>query len=63
MQVALKCADIGHLSCPLMLHQRWTDKLREEFFIQVCPLMDRALCQILRHSKHHEIQQYYQSTE
>ncbi|KAK9831575.1 hypothetical protein WJX74_000880 [Apatococcus lobatus] len=51
-QVALKCADIGHLSCPLALHQRWTDQLREEFFLQgdqeqqhrlkVSPLMDRS---------------------
>ncbi|KAK9831722.1 hypothetical protein WJX74_007234 [Apatococcus lobatus] len=50
-QVALKCADVGHLSCPLALHQRWTVQLREEFFLQgdqeqqhrlkVSPLMDR----------------------
>ncbi|KAK9831614.1 hypothetical protein WJX74_002581 [Apatococcus lobatus] len=51
-QVALKCADIGHLSCPQALHQRWTHQLREEFFqqgdrekvhgLKVSPLMDRA---------------------
>ena len=31
LQIALKCSDIGHLSCPRALHQRWTAQLREEF--------------------------------
>ncbi|KAK9863469.1 hypothetical protein WJX84_000706 [Apatococcus fuscideae] len=51
-QVALKCSDIGHLACPLPLHQRWTAQLRDEFFSQgdlerkrglrVSALMDRG---------------------
>ncbi len=52
LQIALKCADIGHLSCPQVLHQRWTAQLRDEFFLQgdqekqkhlaISPLMDRT---------------------
>ena len=52
VQVALKCSDIGHLACPLPLHQRWTAQLRDEFFFQgdlerkrglrVSALMDRG---------------------
>ncbi|KAK9859297.1 hypothetical protein WJX84_010074 [Apatococcus fuscideae] len=50
-QVALKCADIGHLTCPQALHIKWTEQLREEFFrqgdqeeqrnLKKSPLMDR----------------------
>jgi hypothetical protein len=29
-QVALKAADISHLSCPLPLHKRWLAALEEE---------------------------------
>ena len=50
-QVALKCADLGHLSSPKAVHLRWVQALEEEFFLQgdnekqnglsVSPLMDR----------------------
>ncbi|KAK9866453.1 hypothetical protein WJX84_009890 [Apatococcus fuscideae] len=50
-QVALKCADLGHLASQHELHRRWVDALTEEFFRQgdqerakgmhVSPLMDR----------------------
>lgn len=51
-QVALKCADLGHLAGSLSVHQRWLAGLEEEFFRQgdrekaaglpVSPLMDRG---------------------
>ncbi|KAK9850625.1 hypothetical protein WJX84_003967 [Apatococcus fuscideae] len=50
-QVALKCADLGHLTAPHEVHRRWVDALTEEFFRQgdqerkkgmkISPLMDR----------------------
>ena len=50
-QVALKCADLGHLSSPRDVHMKWVRLLEEEFFRQgdsekasglsVSPLMDR----------------------
>lgn len=52
MQVALKCADVGHLAAPWEVHHRWVSGLEEEFFRQgdkekaahlmVSPLMDRC---------------------
>lgn len=36
MQVALKCADIGHLAAAPDVHRRWALLLEEEFFLQVC---------------------------
>ena len=51
VQVALKCADLGHLSSPKVVHMKWVRGLEEEFFRQgdnekknglsVSPLMDR----------------------
>ena len=51
MQMALKWADIGHLSSPLEVHLKWVQRLEEEMFRQgdqerahglpVSPLMDR----------------------
>ncbi|KAK9822894.1 hypothetical protein WJX74_001716 [Apatococcus lobatus] len=51
VQVALKCADLGHLAAPHQVHKRWVNDLTEEFFQQgdqerargmkVSPLMDR----------------------
>jgi len=51
-QVALKCADIGHVYCESNVHLRWVQKLEQEFFaqgdreaemgaVQKSPLMDR----------------------
>ncbi|KAK9863546.1 hypothetical protein WJX84_008465 [Apatococcus fuscideae] len=50
-QIALKAADIGHLSSPTEVHKRWTTQLTEEFFrqgdreramdLKISPLMDR----------------------
>lgn len=51
LQVALKCADLGHLSSPPDVHNIWVSLLEEEFFRQgdeekarallISPLMDR----------------------
>ncbi|KAL6760116.1 3',5'-cyclic-nucleotide phosphodiesterase [Haematococcus lacustris] len=51
LQVALKCADLGHLASPRAVHKKWVCYLEEEFFRQgdrekanalsVSPLMDR----------------------
>ncbi|KAL3157196.1 putative 3',5'-cyclic phosphodiesterase pde-3 [Trebouxia sp. C0009 RCD-2024] len=51
LQMALKCADLGHLAAPWPVHQRWVGGLEEELFRQgdnekqlqmpVSPLMDR----------------------
>jgi hypothetical protein len=51
MQLALKCADLGHLSSPRTVHKKWVQALEEELFrqgdcekrvgLQVSPLMDR----------------------
>ncbi len=51
LQIALKCADLGHLAAPQAVHTRWVDFLAEEFFQQgdkerkngmkISPLMDR----------------------
>lgn len=35
MQLALKCADLGHASAPWDLHLRWLKALEEEMFLQV----------------------------
>ena len=32
--MALKVADIAHLSAPTEEHKRWTESLSEEFFLQ-----------------------------
>ena len=52
MQMALKCADLGHLAAPWPVHQKWVAGLEEELFRQgdnekqllmpVSPLMDRS---------------------
>lgn len=34
LQMALKCADIGHLALPEKLHMLWVEKLQQEFFFQ-----------------------------
>ena len=52
LQMALKCADIGHVYCESNVHLRWVQKLEQEFFAQgdmegemgaigKSPLMDR----------------------
>jgi hypothetical protein len=52
LQMALKCADLGHLAAPWAVHQRWVAGLEEELFRQgdnekqlhmlISPLMDRS---------------------
>jgi hypothetical protein len=52
IQVALKCADLGHLASPEHVHRKWVQLLEEEMFRQgdlekgrgyaVSPLMDRS---------------------
>lgn len=52
LQMALKCADLGHLAAPWAVHQKWVAALEEELFRQgdnekqlqmlVSPLMDRT---------------------
>ena len=52
VQVALKCADLGHLGSPREVHLKWVTLLEEEMFRQgdreraagypVSPLMDRT---------------------
>ena len=34
VQVALKCADVGHLALPTRTHKLWVERLQEEFFLQ-----------------------------
>ena len=51
-QMALKCADVGHLAKSEAVHTRWVEALEEELFCQgdlekklgmpVSPLMNRA---------------------
>ncbi len=51
LQMALKCADLGHVAAPLPLHLKWVQALEHEFFLQgdreralglpVSPLCDR----------------------
>ncbi len=52
MQIALKCADLGHLTSSKEVHKQWVSRLEEEMFRQgdqekrfghaVSPLMDRT---------------------
>lgn len=52
LQMALKCADIGHLAAAPELHKKWAKRLEEELFLQgdmerergmpISPLMDRT---------------------
>ncbi|KAF6253310.1 hypothetical protein COO60DRAFT_1547491 [Scenedesmus sp. NREL 46B-D3] len=52
LQMALKCADVGHVTAALPVHMRWVNQLEEEFFRQgdverqtsmaISPLFDRA---------------------
>ena len=52
LQMALKCADLGHLAAPWPVHQKWVAGLEEELFRQgdtekqlempISPLMDRS---------------------
>ena len=51
MKMALKCADIGHSAKRLVLHEKWTARITEEFYRQgdeerrqglpISPFMDR----------------------
>ena len=51
-QMALKCADLGHLTASREVHRRWVTRLESEFFAQgdrereallpISPLMDRT---------------------
>merc|ERR1712070_212211 len=34
LQIALKCADIGHLALAWPVHMRWVKRLEQEFFAQ-----------------------------
>ncbi len=34
LQLALKCADLGHLTCPHDIHRAWVERLEAEFFSQ-----------------------------
>ena len=52
LQMALKCADIGHWASDCPVHRKWVQSLEEEFFrqgdceheagIPISPLMDRS---------------------
>lgn len=52
VQMALKCADLGHLAASWGVHQKWVAGLEEELFRQgdleqqlglpISPLMDRS---------------------
>ena len=46
LQIALKCADIGHLAALPHLHKRWALQLEEEFFLQVS-----AICRLAQACK------------
>lgn len=51
-QVALKCADVGHLALPEQQHRMWVERLQEELYLQgdqeralgipISALMDRT---------------------
>jgi len=57
-KLALKCADLGHLSSPRAVHRKWVQLLEEEMFRQgdreqalgypVSPLMDRRKAGVTR---------------
>ena len=34
VQIALKCADLGHLALPPALHKKWVERLQQEFYAQ-----------------------------
>ena len=50
--MALKCADLGHLTASREVHKKWVNRLESEFFAQgdrereallpISPLMDRT---------------------
>ncbi len=44
LQVALKCADIGHLAATPDVHKRWAYLLEEEFFLQVLLPANNTVC-------------------
>jgi len=44
LQVALKCADIGHLAATPDVHKRWAYLLEEEFFLQVLLPAMNTIC-------------------
>ena len=44
LQVALKCADIGHLAATPDVHKRWAFLLEEEFFLQVLLPAHNTIC-------------------
>ncbi|GBF94222.1 hypothetical protein Rsub_06492 [Raphidocelis subcapitata] len=58
LQMALKCADVGHLTGALPVHKRWVERLEQEFFHQgdverangmpISPLFDRDHAGITR---------------
>lgn len=42
-QVALKCADVGHLALPTELHKVWVGRLQDEFYLQGDVERDRGM--------------------
>ncbi|KAI8469134.1 MAG: hypothetical protein J3K34DRAFT_386003 [Monoraphidium minutum] len=58
LQMALKCADLGHLTGSLAVHKQWVERLEQEFFLQgdveranamaISPLFDRNQMGITR---------------
>ena len=49
VQVALKCADIGHLAASPEVHKRWALLLEEEFFLQVKSAPDEPTVSTQKH--------------
>lgn len=63
VQVALKCADVGHLALPTDTHKVWVERLQSEYFLQgdrerengmaISALMDRRKASKLSSSQVH----------
>lgn len=43
-KILIKCADLGHCTKPMALHKKWTFRIMEEMYRQVCAFRCGACC-------------------